>query len=44
MRRLLGAVGLKAVDDFRLITPTLEDVYRHMVGQGRGSDPHARGA
>ncbi len=30
---VLTAVGLEALDDFRLITPTLEDVYVHFTGR-----------
>lgn len=44
MRRLVDVVGLEALDDFRLITPTLEDVYRHVVGQAREGGEHAHGA
>lgn len=30
---VVGALGLEALDDFRLITPTLEDVYVHFTGK-----------
>jgi hypothetical protein len=31
--RLVDLIGWEALDDFRLLTPTLEDVYAHVAGR-----------
>ena len=31
--QIVRLVGLEALDDFRLITPTMEDVYVHLTGR-----------
>lgn len=40
LARTVEAVGIEAIDDFRLVTPSLEDVYVHLTSQ-RWEDDHA---
>jgi ABC-type multidrug transport system ATPase subunit len=39
--RVVNLVGLDALDDFRLLTPTLEDVYVHFTGRHWRDEPDA---
>jgi ABC-2 type transport system ATP-binding protein len=31
--RIVGEIGLEALDDFRILTPSLEDVYLQLAGE-----------
>ena len=38
-RTVVGQVGMAALDDFRLVTPSLEDVYLRYTGTSGSTDP-----